>query len=64
MKAFLTRVSIALLEQYSEIHRVGIIVPSKRAERVLRQAILEEISSPVLSPAIFTIEGSQSHYPF
>ena len=56
MKAFLTRVSIALLEQYSEIHRVGIIVPSKRAERVLRQAILEEISSPVLSPAIFTIE--------
>ena len=56
MTAFLTRVSIALLEQYSEIHRVGIIVPSKRAERVLRQAILEEITTPVLSPAIFTIE--------
>ena len=56
MKAFLTRVSIAILEQYSEIHRVGIIVPSKRAERVLRQAILEEVPSPVLSPAIFTIE--------
>ncbi|CAI8290111.1 MAG: Uncharacterised protein [Owenweeksia sp. TMED14] len=56
MKGFLSHVAIELLERYPKIHRVGVLIPSKRAERVLRQTLLEEINSPTLAPAIFTIE--------
>ncbi len=56
MSDFLSRVASDILENFSKIHRVAILVTSKRTERALRKALMDETSSPIISPAIFTIE--------
>ena len=56
MSDFLSRVAVDILESFSKIHRVAILVTSKRAERALRRALMDEAASPIISPAIFTIE--------
>ena len=56
MSDFLSRVAVDILESFSKIHRVAILVTSKRTERALRRALMNEAASPIISPAIFTIE--------
>ena len=57
MDAFLDRVAREIQAEATPLHRVGIVLPSRRAERALRHAFQKQVSHPVLSPAIWPIEA-------
>ncbi|NCG14174.1 MAG: hypothetical protein GWO77_00775, partial [Bacteroidetes bacterium] len=55
---FLRRVARDLTRQHQgQLHRLGIILPSRRAERSLRHAFSLEADGPVMSPGIWSIES-------
>ncbi len=57
MDAFLDRVAREIQAEPTPLHRVGIVLPSRRAERALRHAFQKQVSHPILSPAIWPIEA-------
>ena len=57
MEAFLDRVAREIAAQSPRLHRAGIILPSRRAERALRHAFQKNLTQAALSPAIWPIES-------
>lgn len=57
MEAFLDRVAREISAQSPRLHRAGIILPSRRAERALRHAFQKNLKHAVLSPAIWPVES-------
>ncbi|HAB35830.1 MAG TPA: hypothetical protein DCE58_04430 [Cryomorphaceae bacterium] len=56
MEAFLDRVAREILAESPQLHRSGIILPSRRAQRAIRQAFQNQLKNPALSPAIWPVE--------
>ncbi|NDD50613.1 MAG: hypothetical protein EBZ34_04185, partial [Flavobacteriia bacterium] len=57
MEAFLDRVAREIIAESPQLHRSGIILPSRRAQRALRQAFQKHLQQPALSPAIWPVES-------
>ena len=57
MEAFLDRVAREIIAESPQLHRSGIILPSRRAQRALRQAFQKQLREPALSPAIWPVES-------
>jgi len=57
MEGFLDRVAREIHTKSPQLHRVGILLPSRRAERALRHAFQKSAAQPILSPAIWPIEA-------
>jgi ATP-dependent helicase/nuclease subunit B len=55
MEAFLTHVAKKLIQSEKPLASLKIVLPSQRASRFLRQAIMESLEIPSLSPEIHSI---------
>lgn len=56
MANFLTQTAIDILTRYPDFQKIGIILPSRRAAVFLKKEISKQITKPVFSPDITTIE--------
>ena len=55
MEAFLTHVAKQLIQSEKPLASLKIVLPSQRASRFLRQALIDQLKEPSLSPEILSI---------
>lgn len=54
-KSFLTQVAQELIQSHKPLASIRVILPSKRAVRFLKQALISELDGPSLSPDIISV---------